>query len=75
MSTYLLVHGAFHGRWCWRRVADRLVAAGHRVYTPTLTGLGERAHLLAASIDFETHICDVAGVLESEDPTHFRDRA
>lgn len=67
MSTYVLVHGAFHGGWCWRRVADRLVAAGHRVYTPTLTGLGERAHLLTASVDLETHIQDIAGVLEVED--------
>lgn len=67
MSTYVLVHGAFHGGWCWRRVADRLVAAGHRVYTPTLTGLGERAHLLTASVDLETHIQDIAGVLEVEE--------
>ena len=69
MTTYVLVHGAFHGGWCWRRVADRLVAAGHRVYAPTLTGLGERAHLLAASVDLETHIRDVTGVLESEELT------
>lgn len=67
MSTYVLMHGAFHGGWCWRRVADRLVAAGHRVYAPTLTGLGERAHLLTASVDLETHIQDVAGVLEVEE--------
>lgn len=64
MSTYVLVHGAFHGGWCWRRVADRLTAAGHRVYTPTLTGLGERSHLLDASVDLETHITDVVNVLE-----------
>ena len=45
MAVFLLVHGGFHGGWCWRRVAPHLRAAGHDVYTPTLTGLGERAHL------------------------------
>ena len=44
--TFVLVHGAWHGGWCWRRVSERLVAAGHRVFTPTLTGLADRAHLL-----------------------------
>ncbi len=67
MSAYVLVHGAFHGGWCWRRVADRLAASGHRVYAPTLTGLGERAHLLTAKVDLETHIQDIAGVLEAEE--------
>jgi dienelactone hydrolase len=46
--TFVLVHGAWHGGWCWRRVADRLERRGHKVYTPTLTGLGERVHLLTA---------------------------
>ncbi|MEE2969020.1 MAG: alpha/beta fold hydrolase, partial [Pseudomonadota bacterium] len=45
MTTYVLVHGAWHGGWCWRRVAGRLRDAGHEVFTPTMTGLGERAHL------------------------------
>lgn len=44
MADYVLVHGAWHGGWCWRKVAERLRAAGHGVLTPTLTGLGERAH-------------------------------
>jgi pimeloyl-ACP methyl ester carboxylesterase len=65
--TYVLVHGAWHGGWCWRRVADRLKAAGHRVFCPTLTGLGERAHLLSRDVNLETHIADVVGVLESEE--------
>ena len=47
-TTFVLVHGAWHGGWCWRRVADLLTAKGHRVFTPTLTGLGERSHLMRA---------------------------
>jgi len=43
--TFMLVHGAWHGGWCWRRVADRLRRDGHAVFTPTLTGLGERARI------------------------------
>ncbi len=66
-GTFVLVHGAWHGGWCWRRVADRLLAAGHRVYCPTLTGLGERAHLLAPAVGLDTHIADVVGLLEAEE--------
>jgi pimeloyl-ACP methyl ester carboxylesterase len=64
--TYVLVHGAWHGAWCWRRVADRLRAAGHTVFTPTQTGLGERKHLLSADITPETFTLDVLNVIESE---------
>jgi pimeloyl-ACP methyl ester carboxylesterase len=67
MATYDLVHGAGHGGWCWGRTAPRLRAAGHEVLTPTLTGVGERAHLLTPDIDLETHIADVLGVLAWED--------
>jgi len=67
MTTFVLVHGAWHGGWCWRRVARALKAPGGDLYTPTLTGLGERAHLASPDIDLETHICDVLGVLETED--------
>jgi pimeloyl-ACP methyl ester carboxylesterase len=67
--TFVLVHGAFHGGWCWRRVAERLNAAGHRVFTPTQTGLGERAHLLHPSVGAETYVQDVVGVLEAEELT------
>jgi pimeloyl-ACP methyl ester carboxylesterase len=63
----VLVHGAWHGGWCWHRVADRLRGAGHRVFAPTLTGVGERRHLLSAAVDLETHIEDVLGVLEAEE--------
>jgi pimeloyl-ACP methyl ester carboxylesterase len=64
MIPFVLVHGAWQGNWVWERVADRLRAAGHRVYTPSLTGLGERAHLAKTEIDLETHIADVIGVIE-----------
>ena len=67
MATYVLVHGACHGGWCWRRVAPLLRAAGHEVFAPTLTGLGERAHLAHRGIDLETHIQDVAAVLTYEE--------
>jgi len=66
-QQYLLVHGTSHGGWCWRHVADRLVAAGHRVFTPTLTGLGERAHLRSPQIGLATHIDDIVGVAEAEE--------
>jgi pimeloyl-ACP methyl ester carboxylesterase len=56
MTTVVLVHGAWHGGWCWQRVARLLRAAGHDVFTPTLTGLGERAHLLGPEIKLDTHI-------------------
>lgn len=67
MANFVLVHGAWHGGWCWQRVAQPLVAAGHRVYAVTLTGVGERAHLLSSAIALETHISDVAGVIEAEE--------
>jgi len=66
-ATYVLVHGAGHGGWCYQRVARLLRAAGHEVYTPTLTGLGERSHLLTPETGLDTHIADVVGVLENED--------
>ena len=65
--TFVLVHGAWHGGWCWRRVADLLEQRGHRVFTPTLTGLGERSHLMSADINLDTHIADVVNVLTFED--------
>jgi len=64
--TFVLVHGAWHGGWCWRRVADRLRSAGHAVFTPTLTGLGERSHLLRAGIDLKMHIADVVNLMKWE---------
>ena len=66
-STYVLVHGAWHGGWCWKRVVPALRAAGHEVYAPTLTGLGERAHLANPAIDLATHIADIVNLLEAEE--------
>jgi pimeloyl-ACP methyl ester carboxylesterase len=66
-ATFVLVHGAWHGGWCYRDTARVLRASGHTVYTPTLTGLGERAHLNGQNITLETHIRDVCGVLEAEE--------
>ncbi len=65
-KTFVLVHGAWHGGWCWRRVADLLEKQGHKVFTPTLTGLGERSHLLRAGINVSTHVTDVVNVLKWE---------
>jgi pimeloyl-ACP methyl ester carboxylesterase len=69
MASYVLVHGGGHGGWCWERVAPLLRAAGHDVYTPTLTGLAERSHLLSPDINLDTHCADVVGVLEFENLT------
>ena len=69
MANFVLVHGAWHGAWCWRRVSDALVRAGHRAHAVTLTGLGERAHLLSSSITLETHISDVIHAIEAEEMT------
>ena len=67
MATFVIVHGAWSGAHAWRKVRPLLRAAGHEVFTPALTGLGERAHLARPDTDLETHIRDVAGVLEYED--------
>jgi pimeloyl-ACP methyl ester carboxylesterase len=66
-TTFVLVHGAWHGGWCWTRVSPLLRAAGHTVFTPTLTGLGERSHLLTRDVGLDTHITDIVQVLEFED--------
>lgn len=66
-ATYVLVHGAWHGSWCWKRIRRRLQDVGHQVFTPTLTGLGERSHLHSATIDLSTHIADVVNLLQWED--------
>jgi pimeloyl-ACP methyl ester carboxylesterase len=64
MSTFVLVHGAWHGGWCWDRVAPRLRSAGHEVHAPTLTGLSERAHLLSPTVGLDTHVEDVVRLLD-----------
>jgi pimeloyl-ACP methyl ester carboxylesterase len=65
--TYVLVHGGGHGGWCWQRTARVLRAMGHEVYTPTLTGFGERVHLGSPTTPFETFLDDVTNLLEFED--------
>src|ERR1700733_10349511 len=66
MANFVLVHGAWHGGWCYARVARLLRAAGHDVFTPTLTGVGERVHLAGLAVTLTTHIRDVVSVIEFE---------
>ena len=68
-KTFVLVHGAWAGGWCWTRVAEPLAAAGHRVYAPTQTGCGERSHLISNSITLDVVTKDLINVLEWEDLT------
>lgn len=67
MTTFVLVHGAWHGGWCYDQVAKSLRSVGHDVYTPSLTGLGERSHLLDEKTDLATHILDVLNVIKWQD--------
>jgi pimeloyl-ACP methyl ester carboxylesterase len=67
MADFVLVHGAWHGGWCWRRIVDALHARGHRAHAVTLTGVGERVHLMSPLITLETHIADVAHAIEAEE--------
>src|SRR5207237_9782591 len=64
--TFVLVHGASQGGWCWRRVSDRLERRGHQVFTPTLTGLGERSHLMSREVDLDMHVTDIVNVIKWE---------
>jgi pimeloyl-ACP methyl ester carboxylesterase len=70
-KTFVLVHGSSAGGWCYRRVADLLENAGHKVYAPTLTGLGERSHLMSGLITLDTHIADIVNVIRWEDLKDF----
>lgn len=65
--TFVLVHGAWHGGWCWNKLTPLLTSAGHRVHTPTLTGLGDRSHLLTPEVDLDTHIKDISALFHYED--------
>src|SRR5687768_848475 len=67
MANFVLVHGAWHGGWCWRHVVQQLTGAGHRAHAVTLTGLGERVHLMSPAITLETHITDVADAIHAEE--------
>jgi pimeloyl-ACP methyl ester carboxylesterase len=65
MATYVLVHGAFHGAWCWKKLIPLLEAAGHPVFAPSLTGLAERANLLTPEVGLSTHIQDIVQVIQN----------
>ena len=67
MAAFVLIHGAWHGGWCWKFVAPALRRAGHEVYAPSLTGMGERRHLAGFGIDLGTHVEDVVSLMEMED--------
>lgn len=67
MSVYVLVHGAWHGSWCWKRVRRALWERGHEVFTPALTGVADRLHLLSPQVDLETHITDVVNLIRWEE--------
>ena len=64
VAVFVLVHGAWHGGWCWAQAEDALREKGHRALAPTLTGLGERSHLLTSEIDSDLHVMDVVNVLK-----------
>jgi len=70
VTVFVVAHGAWSAAWAWKKMRPLLRAAGHELWTPTYTGLGERAHLASPAIDLDTHIADVIGVLEME---HLRD--
>jgi pimeloyl-ACP methyl ester carboxylesterase len=71
MTTFILVHGAWHGSWCWKRVRSALQQQGHEVFTPTLTGIGERAHLLSPDVNLQTHVNDVLNLIRWEELDDF----
>jgi len=66
-ATFVLVHGAWHGGWAWKKLTPLLRAAGHEVFAPTLTGMGERSHLINPQINLDTHIQDITNLLAYED--------
>jgi pimeloyl-ACP methyl ester carboxylesterase len=69
MTTFVLVHGAWHGSWCWKRIRKALQAEGHDVFTPTLAGVAERSHLISPLINLDTHVADVVSLIRWEELT------
>jgi len=65
-KTFVLVPGAFCGGWIWRRVTDRLEQGGHKVFAQSLTGLGDRSHLLSKDVNLDTHVSDVVNLIKWE---------
>jgi hypothetical protein len=66
-KTFVLIHGAYHGGWCWKHVVDILEKAGHKVYAPSLTGHADRSHLLSMNLTLDTHITDIVNLFKWED--------
>ena len=66
MATFVICHGAWSAGWAWKKIRPRLQAAGHTIFTPSYTGLGERAHLTSPQVNLETHIADILGVIQAE---------
>ena len=69
-TTFVLVHGAWAGAWALARLVDRLIAKGHRVYAPTLSGLGERSHLAGYDVNLSTHVNDIVNEITWKDLDH-----
>jgi len=69
MATFVVAHGAWSAGWAWKKMRPLMRAAGHELWTPTYTGLGERTHLAHPGVDLDTHIRDIVAVLETEDLT------
>ena len=67
MTVFLVAHGAWSAGWAWKKMRPLLRDAGHEVFTPTYSGMGERSHMASPSIDLDTHIQDILGVLHMED--------
>jgi pimeloyl-ACP methyl ester carboxylesterase len=67
MTDFVLVQGAWHGAWCWKRVLPALWSAGHRAFAVSLSGVGERSHLMSPAITLDTHIDDVLAVIAAEE--------
>jgi pimeloyl-ACP methyl ester carboxylesterase len=67
MATFVVAHGAWSAGWAWKKMRPLMLGAGHALWTPSYTGLGERAHLARPDVDLDTHIQDIVAVLETED--------
>src|SRR5690606_6728759 len=72
MATDVLAHGAWSSAFAWRKMRPLMAAAGHELWTPSLTGLGDRSHLAGPEIDLDTHIADITSLLHYEDLTDVR---
>jgi pimeloyl-ACP methyl ester carboxylesterase len=67
VATFVVAHGAWSAGWAWKKMRPLMLGAGHELWTPTYTGLGERVHLASADVDLDTHIQDIVAVLDTED--------